>query len=289
MLVDVPAPDRADAAVEPAVETRPGRKLRNGSTVVVIIPPELRLEVSPYAVEDLVILHEDERTLVVDKPPGLAVHPAGRHLTDTLIQRVHARYRTEPGARVPIKLCHRLDRETSGVILLAKDAEAHTALMQDFEHRRIGKQYLAIVRGNPEADEGVIDFPLAPARASEVRIKMAVASDGMEARTDWRVLERHEGCALLLCEPHTGRQHQIRVHMEAIGHPLVGDKLYGRDEDTFLRNALGELTREELRDLGLARHALHNHSLTFRVPGTETELRVESPLAADMRAYLEAL
>lgn len=292
VLVDVPVPDRP-ARGEPTVERRVSRRLVHGSLVVVIIPEELRLEISPYATEELCIVYEDDELLCVDKPPGLTVHPAGRHLTDTLIQRVHARYRAEtpdgvPG-KVPIKLCHRLDRETSGLVLLGKNAASHTAMMQAFENRRVQKEYLAIVRGVPERDAGSVEYDLGPALASEVRIKMAPVADGLPARTEWEVLERHADCTLLLCRPHTGRQHQIRVHLDAIGYPLVGDKLYGVDERTFLRNALGELGHREMSDLELPRHALHNHSLTFAHPRTGEELRIECPLAPDLRAYLNRL
>jgi 23S rRNA pseudouridine1911/1915/1917 synthase len=289
VLVHVPTPDRApgEQGGEPVRETRVSRRLRHGSRVVIVIPEELRVTVNPWATEDLSILYEDEACLAVDKPPGLAVHPAGRHLSDTLVQRVHARYRTEPGERVPIKLCHRLDRETSGVVLLAKDSISHTALMKDFEHRRVGKEYLAVVRGVPDEEGGVIELPLAPARYGEIRIKMAVASDGMHARTDWKVLERHEDCALVRCTLHTGRQHQIRVHLDAVGYPLVGDKLYGVEESIFLRNAQGELEHEDFRRLGLPRHALHAHTLEFTTPATGERVRVEAPLPEDLRAYLD--
>jgi 23S rRNA pseudouridine1911/1915/1917 synthase len=171
---------------------------------------------------------------------------------------------------------------------MRRSAHSHSSLMKAFEERRIDKEYLAIVRGAPERDAGVIDMPLGPARTSEVRLKMAPRADGMEARTEWRVVERRNGCALLLCKPYTGRQHQIRVHLDAIGLPLVGDKLYGVDEDTFLRNALGELPRDELRSLGLPRHALHNHALAFVHPVSGARVRIESPLPPDLRAYLDA-
>ena len=150
------------------------------------------------------------------------------------------------------------------------------------------KEYFAIVRGSPEQDGGVIDFPIASARTSKVELKMAVISDGQPSRTEWRVLERRAGCALLSCSPHTGRQHQIRVHLEAIGHPVVGDKLYGADADVFEKSLDGRLTRADLADLGMPRHALHNHRVAFRSPATGERVEVRSPLPPDMAAFLEA-
>ena len=263
--------------------------LRHGATVVVRIPAELRLPPARTDLEDLVVLYEDEQVLAVDKPPHLAVHPSGRHLLDTLIQRVHARYRDlgEAGeGRLPIRLCHRLDRETSGLVLLGKGEAAHREICKQFERHEVFKEYLAIVRGEPEEDGGRIELPIAPARASAVRLKMCVSSEGLPSVTEWSVLERRRGHALVACRPRTGRQHQIRVHLEAIGHPLVGDKLYGADEGVFLRHANDELTAHDRAELGLSRHALHSHRLEWRSPGDGRHREAVCPLAADLASFL---
>jgi len=290
VLVDATTPDQPRGTGSVTVERRPGRRLRNGSRVVVLIPEHLRLPTTGPCSDELSILYEDEGILAVDKPPFVAVHPGGRHLVDTLIQRVHARYgagfELERGGAP--RLCHRLDRETSGIVLVGKNPAAHSDVMVQFERRQVEKEYFAIVRGSPEQDGGVIDFPIASARTSKVELKMAVISDGQPSRTEWRVLERRAGCALLSCSPHTGRQHQIRVHLEAIGHPVVGDKLYGADADVFEKSLDGRLTRADLADLGMPRHALHNHRVAFRSPATGERVEVRSPLPPDMAAFLEA-
>jgi 23S rRNA pseudouridine1911/1915/1917 synthase len=288
VFVDAPVPDRPGRGT-PAVERRTSRKLRHGARVVVVIPEELRLPRGACDGSELTILYEDEEVLAIDKPPGMPVHPSGRHVADTLIQRVHARFRAgHDGLRLPIRLCHRLDLETSGIVLVAKGDRTHAELMRQFEDREVEKEYLAVVRGVPNADGGVVDLPIGPSRTSAVRLKMACIADGQPSSTTWRVLERRADCALLSCLPHTGRQHQIRLHLEAIGHPLVGDKLYGVDEELFLRTARDELTERDLVQLGLPRHALHNHRLAFRSPASGERVEVKSPLAADLRAYLDA-
>jgi 23S rRNA pseudouridine1911/1915/1917 synthase len=285
--VDFAPPERTERE-EPRVVRRAGRPLRHGARVVVHIPEELRIPAVETDPEGLVVLYEDEEVLAVDKPAGLAVHPSGRHLAGTLIQRIHARYGAEAGARLPIRLCHRLDRETSGLVLVGKGEAAHRAIMQQFEERRVEKEYLALVRGVPAEDSGTIELPLGPALASRIRLKMAVREDGLPSRTDWRVVERRGTRALLACRPRTGRQHQIRVHLEAIGHPIVGDKLYGADEELFLRAAKGALTAADRMALGLERQALHNHRLVWTSPATGERREARCPLAADIRAALEA-
>ena len=286
VLVDASTPDHPHGRGEPGVERRAGRKLRHGSRVVVEIPEPLRLPRGP-ASSELAILYEDPSALAVDKPPMLAVHPGGRHLTGTLIQRVHAHYGLQGKARSGRpRLCHRIDRETSGVVLIGKDPQAHSALMGQFERREVEKEYLAIVRGVPSEEDGAIDLPLAPARASRIGLKMAVALDGAPSRTDWTLLSRHRGCALVSCRPTTGRQHQIRVHMDAIGHPLVGDKLYGVDERLFQRQLDGRLSADDLRTLELPRHALHSHRLVFTSPRSGERVEVVSPLPPDLAAWL---
>jgi len=292
-------PDGSDP--EPAVDRRRSRILRDGAVVVIEIPPELRLPSTTSDGDELVVLHEDEDLLAVDKPPFLPVHPSGRHVADTLIQRVHARYArlaatpaVAPGApaipeRVPVRLCHRLDRETSGIVLMAKSTRAHRRMMKQFEGRSVIKEYLAIVHGRPAQDAGRIELPLGPARTSRVRLKIAARADGLPSCTEWRVVERRGAFTLLLCRLLTGRQHQIRVHLDAIGHPLVGDKLYGIEEDVFLRAAAGALTPEDEARLLLPRHALHHHRLVVQRPlsgGRGEPLELVSPLAPDLREFL---
>jgi len=289
VLVDASTPDHPRGTGVATVEKRPGRRLRNGSRVIVLIPEHLRLPTTGPVSDELSILYEDEGILAVDKAPFVSVHPGGRHLVDTLIQRVHARYgagfELERGGAP--RLCHRLDRETSGIVLVGKNPAAHADVMAQFERRLVEKEYLALVRGSPEEDGGVIDYPIASARTSAVELKMAVVSDGQPSETIWRVIERRRNVALVSCRPKTGRQHQIRVHLEAIGHPVVGDKLYGLDETLFQKSLEGRLTKEDLRALGLPRHALHNHRVVFRSPATKERVEVVSPMARDLELYFE--
>lgn len=209
-------------------------------------------------------------------------------MNDTLIQRVHARHPEllERG-RAP-RLCHRLDRETSGIVLVAKDPRFHPELSRQFEDREVEKEYLAVVRGVPEEDHGSIELPIGPARASDVRLKMAVQSDGMPSRTDWHVVERRAEHSLIGLRLFTGRQHQIRVHLAAIGHPIVGDKLYGYDEIYFKRSVADELTETDWMVLEMPRQALHNHRLVFTSPATRELVEVIAPLPPDMADFLAA-
>lgn len=279
-------------SAKPEVERRPGRKLLDRSRVIVVIPAELRIDLDPGSCGPVDILFEDEHLVAVDKPAGLVVHPSGRHMADTLIQRLHAHYLDrggcEPGA---IKLCHRLDRETSGVLLAAKDPLTHAAVRAAFERHEVDKRYLAVVHGHPAQDEGRLDFDLGPSPTSEVRLKIAVQTGVWEAITDYAVLERAElpdgtPGALVACLPKTGRQHQLRVHLAALGHPIVGDKLYGEDEGRFLRAAADELTDADRRALLLDHHALHNERLALTHPRTLERLELSARLPDDVRGLL---
>jgi 23S rRNA pseudouridine1911/1915/1917 synthase len=160
--------------------------------------------------------------------------------------------------------------------------------MKQFEKRKVKKEYYAIVHGVPDRDEGTIDLPIGAARASKVELKMTTLSDGQPSRTDWNVVERRSDCALLACRPITGRQHQIRVHLEAIGHPVVGDKLYGVDEELFQKGLDGTLDAADWKRLGLERQALHHHRIEFVTPATGERLVVESTLPQDMQEYMDA-
>jgi len=284
VLVEAPRPGTAKAEVE----TRPGRKLIHGTRVVVVIPEELRTTVAPSASSELDVLYEDEEVLAVDKPAGLVVHPSGRYLGDTLIQRVHARYKDQIEAqKMAPRLCHRLDKETSGIVLIGKRSVSHANVTQQFEDRKVTKEYLAIVKYATDEDLGRIELGLAPSRTSRIGLKMAVASDGLPSHTDWEVVTRYHGYTLVKCRLHTGRQHQIRVHLAAIGHPVIGDKLYGPDDAYFERAIDGDLTADDYRALELPRQALHNHRLVFETPAGGKVVEVISPLAPDLREFLD--
>ena len=288
VYVDCATPDHPSGTGERTRERRPGRRVAHGSRIWVVIPEEHRIPVPTGPVSPLHILYEDDQVVVVDKPPLVAVHPSGRHLADTLIQRVHAHYsaEVEAGSMTP-RLCHRLDRETSGLVLVAKHPHTHPVLMGQFENRQVEKSYLALTRGVPDPPRGIVDEPLGQARASEIRLKMAVRADGLPSSTGYEVLEDHGHLALVRCDLFTGRQHQIRVHLAWLGCPLVGDKLYGADEGLFTRAVDGELSAGDRRELGLERHALHNHRLVFTTPDGDRRISVESPLADDMASFLE--
>jgi len=278
-------PGLEPSRVPAQVERRSSRNLRHGARVVVVIPPENRLPERLGGEGEVQVLYEDDEVLAVEKPAGQAVHPSGRHLAGTLIQEVHARYSSEAELPIPVRLCHRIDKETSGIVLLGKGDRAHRGIRRQFERHEIEKEYLAVVRGVPEEAQGRIDYPLGPAHASQVRLKIAVQEGGWSATTLWRRLESHGRFTLLSCTPLTGRQHQIRVHLAAIGFPIVGDKLYGEDERLFLRGA-EPLEPGDLVSLGLPRQALHSHRLAWRSPATGERREVVSPLPADLQGFL---
>lgn len=266
------------------------RRVREGDTIVVDVPQAPTASPQAGVVLDFAILYEDAWMLAVDKPPGMAVHPSGRHLSGTLLHELHRRYRRpdEPQRDVVPRLLHRIDMETSGLVAVGLDEQFHQMVGRQFEDRRVHKSYLAVVRGRPAAAEGTIDAPIGHDKASAVRLKLTTCApgDGLSAVTHYRVLRGNERHTLLEVRPQTGRTHQIRVHMASIGCPLVGDKLYGGDEQLFLRQIEGTLDDEQRRRLGLDRHALHSHSLQFFHPMLGKELKIEAPLPADMLALL---
>ena len=281
-----------DPARAPVGALKPGLKLRTGQEVILRIPdPEPPAERDPEALDPhgLRILYEDEHLLAVDKPPGISVHPSHGHLFGSLIHLLHERHRAlYPGASEVPTLCHRLDRETSGVVLAAKDLLSRSRVGRQFEARSIRKVYLAVVEGEMAEDEGLMDLPLGRDLHSAIRLKMAVRpEDGQPSRTRFRVRRRVRGRSLVELHPETGRQHQLRVHLAALGHPITGDKLYLGGDEVFLRHVRGELTEEDHRRLGLPRQALHAFRLGLEHPFTGEPLWVEAPLAADMAALVE--
>jgi 23S rRNA pseudouridine1911/1915/1917 synthase len=256
---------------------RPSSGVRSGEIIQLNRPAPKE----PPVPRHFEVLAEDDTFLAIDKPAGLPMHTTAKFWRNTLVALLRERYPTER-----LQLCHRIDRETSGVLLIARLPEAATFLKKAFARRAMSKSYLAIVHGAPP-DEGVIDRPL-QLLDSPTKLKMGVVEGGLPSVTHYRVLERHPEHALLACEPRTGRQHQIRVHLAALGHPIVGDKLYGAGEQQFMDYCDYGMTPELLAAFdGLPRHALHAHRLTFPHPRSGEAITVESPLPSDLRGFLD--
>jgi 23S rRNA pseudouridine1911/1915/1917 synthase len=210
------------------------------------------------------VLYEDAHLLVVNKPAGLVCHPTKGDLYSSLISRV----RLHLGTSVHPQLVNRLDRETSGVVLVAKDVETAGELRRIWESRDVQKRYLAIVHGHVTEERGSIDAPLGKDERSAVAIKDMVRPDGLPSTTEYEVLSRFERgqdkFSLLRVVPRTGRKHQIRIHLAHIGHSIVGDKLYGGDEELYLAFVQYRLTEEQIRRLILPNQALHASAVVFR-------------------------
>lgn len=253
--------------------------LREGEVLRVYIPGLAPLDAAPPLPP---VLHEDEWLLALDKPAGLIMHPVGQKWAWGLVGVVR---RARPDA--DIDLSHRLDRDTSGVVIVTKRPDANRHMKQMFMDRRVGKVYWALVRGVPSWDETTCDAPLGPAIGSEVKLRMGVNPDGQTAKTRFKVVHRLDGYALVACKPVTGRTHQIRAHLEHIGFPILGDKLYGQPDSVFLEILDHGVTPAVRAAVGFPRHALHARSIAFPHPKTGQILRVRAPLPRDMRAIVQ--
>lgn len=256
----------------------------------------------------LPVVYEDAHLLVIDKPPLVTVHPTARYHHHTVKKRLEVE---RPGEF--LALIHRLDRETSGLLLLARTPDAERAFKHMLEQRSAApgrpkdaahetsadeegghcsdfdKEYLAIVHGSPPT--GLVEHPLEldPTNSLRVKMRVAAAGHGLPARTGVTVLESRDGYSLVRCALHTGRQHQIRVHLATLGHAVVGDKLYGPDERLLARAADGELSATDLALLELPRHALHAHRYRLRHAVTSEPLELLSPLPTDLAEFWQSL
>lgn len=256
---------------------KPSLRLESEERVHVILPEvqDTDLVAQPIPLD---IIYEDGDIIAVNKPPGMVVHPAPGHSEGTLVNAVLAHcpeIEGIGGERRP-GIVHRLDKQTSGIILVAKNDHALRHLQQQFKTRTVGKRYLALVEGTIQPPQALIDAPIG--RHPQYRKRMAVIRPGSSARrrpaqTEYRLLETYRGYSLVECFPRTGRTHQIRVHLAFAGYPIVGDTVYGRRKQR----------------LPLDRHFLHAASLSFHRPSDNARLRLNAPLAADLEDVLERL
>lgn len=285
---------RAALIIENSAFSWDGRRLKasdrvRGEDRIALWRPALDEAPPPVSITTI---YEDEHLLVVNKPPLMTVHPTARHNRHTVIRSLEA---ARPGQF--LSLIHRLDRETSGILMLAKSPDADRLFKKQVESRakaearaaergqpvpdRSDKVYLAITWGVPS--DGLVNAPLS-ADPSPLRVKMRVTTpgQGLPARTGVTVVDSCERYALVRCDLYTGRQHQIRVHLAHLGTPVVGDKLYGPDEIYLARGADNELTDEDLRILELPRHALHSTFYRLLHPFTGREVEFHAPLPPDL-------
>ncbi|MCC7518847.1 MAG: RluA family pseudouridine synthase [Verrucomicrobiae bacterium] len=249
--------------------------VRAGDRIELRFPPPKPARLVPEA-RPLEVLVEDADLLVVNKPPGVVVHPGAGHATGTLVHALlhHCRGQLSGiGGEERPGIVHRLDKDTSGCLLVAKTDAAHRALAAALKARALEKIYLVLVHGVPQTSSGRIAAPIG--RHAVHRKRMAVSKKGREAITDWKLLICGQGIGLLECRIHTGRTHQIRVHLAALGHPVVGDLLYGG-------------ARERSRKVAAQRQMLHAWQLGLRHPTTDQEIRVTAPIPEDFRAVARA-
>ncbi len=244
-------------------------RLKGTETILVSLPELDTLEVVP---KDLPIdvVYEDQDLLVVDKPKGMVVHPAVGNYSDTLVNALLFHIRDLSGINGVLRpgIVHRIDKDTTGLLVVAKNDRAHQLLSGQLKDHSMDREYIALCHGSFRSDEGTVDAPMA--RSKKDRLKMGIDKDGKRAVTHWKVIARYKGCTLLRVRLETGRTHQIRVHMASVGHPLVGDFVYGTKRD----RTNGQM--------------LHAAKLGFDVPGGK-RLSFWRPVHDEFREYLKNL
>jgi 23S rRNA pseudouridine1911/1915/1917 synthase len=268
-------------ALTPAVRD-PATKVRGTESFALAVPEP---EPAHNEAQDipLTIAFEDEHLLVVDKPAGLVVHPAAGNrdqtLVNALLHHCGASLSGIGGVARP-GIVHRIDKDTSGLLVIAKTDVAHEGLAKQFAAHSIDRRYLAVVNGVPKTGGGTIDASLARSTANRKKIAVVAEGRGKRAVTHWKRLDILRDAALVECRLETGRTHQVRVHMASIGHPLLGDPFYGGS---------GKTHRKLLAELGFHRQALHAAALGFVHPVTRNRLSFESGMPPDMQELFSAL
>lgn len=260
----------------------PAAKVLGDEVLALDIPPPVPAHNLPQDIP-LTIVHEDRHLLVIDKPAGLVVHPAAGNADGTLVNALL--HHCGPslsgiGGVARPGIVHRIDKDTSGLLVVAKDDPTHEGLARQFAAHAIERRYLAIVDGVPRAASGTIDAPLARSSTNRKKIAIIEGGRGKRAVTHWKCLDRLDQAALVECRLETGRTHQVRVHLTSIGHPLIGDPVYGRASSRH---------RKLLDTLGFRRQALHAASLGFIHPVTKDRLSFSAPMPADMQELFSAL
>lgn len=251
-------------------QLKPSFKVDAQQKINLRVPETQAVDIVPQDIP-LDILYQDQDIVVVNKPCGMVVHPAAGNEDGTLVNALlyHIHDLSGIGGEMRPGIVHRLDKDTSGLILIAKNDKAHTAMSEQFKSRSMEKHYRAVAYGHFSEDCGLIDAPIA--RHPVDRKKMAVVANGKPSQTQWQVIERLRGATYLDVHLLTGRTHQIRVHMQSIGHPLLGDPIYAPNIKTAVR---------------IPRLMLHAYSLEFTHPSTQQRMHIEAPLP---EAYIQTL
>ena len=267
---------RSGGVLVAGLPSRASHTVRAGEAIEVepADPPPLRA--TPESIP-LSVLYEDDDLVAIDKPAGMVVHAGAGVHSGTLVNALLGRFDALSGVAGELRpgIVHRLDRFTTGVLLVAKNDHAHRNLAAQFADRQVEKVYFALVHGHVKAESGRIDRPIArdPVRRARMTARLA---EGRAAWSEYRVLRRFRGFTLLAVKIGTGRTHQIRVHLSSIGHPVAGDTLYGAPS-----------TVEGMPPLG--RYFLHSHRIRFRLPSTGEEISIESPLPAELESWIAQL
>ena len=250
--------------------TKPGIKLIINDRVEVYIPPLASSSLLPEAIP-VKIVYEDDDLLVVDKPAGLTTHPSPGQTSHTLVNALLSYYPklAEMGDSLRPGIVHRLDKDTSGLIIIAKNISTQLKLVNQFKNRSVHKTYLTLVKGHLTPETGIIEAPIG--RDPADRKKMAVVTDGRPARSEYRIVKYLKGYTLVEVKPETGRTHQIRVHLAAIGYPIAGDRVYG------------------VKMLFLKRQFLHAHRLAFNLPANDKRVEFKSELPEDLVQGLKSI